>query len=376
VNESLRLGRFRGIEVGAHWSVLVIGALLVWSLAVGTLPALAPGNSAAAYWLVATAAVIAFWAALLAHEFAHSVVAIRTGLTIDGITLWLLGGVSQLHGEAATPDDELRIALAGPVTSFAIALGAGTLATAVETVGGPTLFVAALGWLAAVNLLLAVFNLAPGAPLDGGRVLHAIMWRRSGDRAAATLIATKSGQLVGYSLVGVGFLLVVLGNLGGLWFVLLGWFLVGAARVEASNLLLRDALGGVRVADVMTARPITAPGDITVTTLLDDYVLGRHCSAFPITDGSGQITGLVTLRQVRGIAPSERTVRDVASIASPIDQVPRGRPDEPVLALLDRMGPSAAGDGRALVFDDGRLVGIVSPTDLNRALDVARMRQR
>jgi Zn-dependent protease len=376
VNESIRLGRFRGIELGAHWSVLVIGALLVWALAVETFPSVAPGESAVAYWLTAVATVVAFWAALLAHEVAHSVVAIRTGIAVDGITLWLLGGISRLHGDAATPDDELRIALAGPATSFAIALGSGLFALALSTFGGPALLVAALGWLSAVNLLLALFNLAPGAPLDGGRVLHAVVWQRSGDRAAATVTATNAGRYVGYTLVGFGFLLALLGDIGGLWFVLLGWFLVGAARAEATGLLLRDALGGVRVADVMTAHPITAPADLTIAALLDDYVLRHHCSAFPVTDAAGHVTGLVTLRQVRDVPPQERATRRVASVAAPIDRVPGARPDEPVLALIDRIAQAAAGDGRALVFDDGKLVGIVSPTDLNRALDVARLRPR
>ena len=374
MNESIRLGRFRGVEFGAHWSVLVIGALLVWALAVATLPELAPHYAATEYWLTAAVTVVGFWGALLAHELAHSVIAIRTGLAVDGITLWLLGGISRLHGEPATPDDELHIALAGPAMSFAIALGTGISATAVDTMGGPALAAGALAWLAAVNLLLAVFNLAPGAPLDGGRVLHAIVWRRSGDRVAATVTATNGGRYVGYTLLGTGFLLVVLGDVGGLWFALLGWFLVTAARAEATTLLIRDALGGVRVTDVMTAHPITAPADITVATLLDEYVLHHHCSTFPVTDSSGHVTGLVTLRRVRGVEPQARAIRTVSSIAVPIDRVPRARPDEPLLSLVDRLGPGAEGDGRALVFDDGTLVGIVSPTDLNRALDVARLR--
>jgi CBS domain-containing protein len=202
------------------------------------------------------------------------------------------------------------------------------------------------------------------------------VWRRSGDRAAATVTATNAGRYVGYTLVGFGFLLALLGDIGGLWFVLLGWFLVGAARAEATGLLLREALGGVRVSDVMTAHPITAPAELTIAALLDDYVLRHHCSAFPVTDAAGRVTGLVTLRQVRGVPPQERAARRVASVAAPIDRVPGARPDEPVLALIDRIAQAAAGDGRALVFDDGKLVGIVSPTDINRALDVARLRPR
>jgi Zn-dependent protease/CBS domain-containing protein len=375
VGESIRLGRIRGIELGAHWSVLVIGWLLVWALAVGTFPVAAPGAADVAYWLTAVATVTLFWMGLLAHELAHSLVANRRGVEVEGITLWLFGGVSRLRGEPASPGDELRIAIAGPATSLGIALGCAALASAVAAVAGPDLLVAGLAWLALINGVLALFNLAPGAPLDGGRVLHALVWSRSGDRSHATVVATNAGRWVGYALIGIGVLWVAAGDLGGIWFVFLGWFLLHAARAEATHLLVQDALAGVRVRDVMSGHPLTAPADISVAALLDEYVLRHPCSTFPLVDGAGNVTGLVTLRHLKRIPPAERVSRRVAEIATPLDSVARAGPDELVLELIERLGRTDSRDGRALVFEDGHLVGIVTPTDLNRALELARLRR-
>jgi Zn-dependent protease len=358
-HETIRLGRVRGIQLGAHWSVVVIGWLLAWALADVTLPELAPGFSDLAYWAVAVVLVVLFWAALLAHEVAHSLVAIRLGVEVEGITLWLFGGVSRLHGEAVTPDDELRIAIAGPATSIGIAVVAGVLAAGAAALGGPDLLVAALGWFGAINVMLGLFNLIPAAPLDGGRVFHALVWRRSGDRSQATIAATNAGRTFGYVLIGLGVLLVAAGGIGGIWFVFLGWFLLSAAKAEQTHVLVHDALAGVRVRDVMSSDLITAPAAISVSELLEEHVLRHHCSAFPLTDARGIPVAFITLRQIKAVPAAQRgTVRA----------------GDRVLDLVDRITQAKAGDGRALVFEDDRAVGIVSPTDLNRALELARLR--
>jgi Zn-dependent protease len=375
LSETIRLGRIRGIHLGAHWSVVVIGWLLVWALADVTLPELAPGAATAAYWAVAIVLVVLFWAALLAHEVAHSLVANRLGVEVEGITLWLFGGVSRLHGEPATPDDELRIAIAGPATSVGAGVGAGILAGGAAALGLPDLLVAGLGWLAGINVLLAVFNLIPAAPLDGGRVLHSLLWRRSGDRAQATVTATNAGRVFGYVLIGLGVLLAAAGDIGGIWFVFLGWFLLAAAKAEATHVLVHEALAGVRVRDVMSANLVTAPADVSVADLLEDYVLRYHCSAFPLVDATGHPVAFVTLRQIKAVPAAARATTPARDAGVPVDQVPRAAPGDPVLELVDRMAATRAGDGRALVYDGDRAVGIVSPTDLNRAVDLARLRQ-
>jgi CBS domain-containing protein len=279
--------------------------------------------------------------------------------------------VSRLHHDAANPRDELRIALAGPLVSVGIALTAGGLAGAVFALDGPDLLVASLGWLALINGLLAVFNLVPAAPLDGGRVLHAIVWRRCGDRAHATTVATKAGRAFGYGLITVGVLTLAAGDLGGLWFTFLGWFLLTAARAEATHLLLSEALAGVKVRDVMTADPVTISDNTPVSEALDVHMMRERCSALPVVGPQGDVTGLLSLRDVRATAPERRGSLLAREVARAIDDVPRAAPDEPVMALFERLPSGPSQETRTLVFDGDRLVGIVSPTDLNRAVELA-----
>jgi Zn-dependent protease len=371
---SIRLGRVSGIEIDLHWSVLVIMVLLTWSLADLTLPDLAKGYEPATYWIAAPFAVVVFFASLLAHELAHSVVARRRGVVVDRITLWLLGGVSQLHGEMATPEDELKIAAAGPLTSLALGAGFGTLALAVSVAGGPELAVATIGWLGALNLILAVFNLVPGAPLDGGRLLHARVWRRTGSRAEATAAASRAGARVGYALIGLGIALFMLGDLSALWFVLLGWFLLSAAQAEATNALLHGALANVKVRDVMTEYPTTVPEHISLETLVDEWFMAHACSAFPVVDVRGSVTGLITLAKVRTINRDRWRTLTVLDAADPRETVATGSPSEPIADLLPRMSAAKGGAGRALVLDAGQLVGIVSPSDVQRAIELASLR--
>jgi Zn-dependent protease len=375
MRRSVRLGRIAHIEVGFHWSVLVIIGLLAWSLAEATLPDLAPGSSTFVYWVVAATGAVLLFASLLAHELAHSVVAERRGVRVEGITLWLLGGVSQLHGEAATPQDEFEIASAGPLTSVLLALGFGGVALLTAMVGGPDLLVAIVGWLAVVNLVLAIFNVLPAAPLDGGRLLHAAVWRRTGDRSRATMVATRAGGWLGYTLVGLGILLTLVGDLSGLWFVLLGWFLLAASRAEATHELLHGALVGVRVRDVMTAEPIVAPADTTLAVLVDEWFLRHDCSAYPLRGAGGDIVGLVTLSRVKAVPRHDWGRVTAGEIAEPLGSLATATPDESLPSLLDRISTATTGGGRALVFEGATLVGIVTPTDVQRAVDLAALRE-
>jgi len=376
MHESIRLGTVRGIAIGCNWSVLAIAVLLAWGLADGYLPDAAPGYGAAAYWLVALVAVVVFLGSLLAHELGHSLVAQRQGVQVEGITLWLFGGVAKLRNEATTPPAELKIATAGPAVSFTAAALFAVVAAALDRAGGPELAVDAAAWLALINGVLALFNLAPAAPLDGGRILHALVWKASGDRDRATRVSTGAGRVFGYLLVGVGIVMVASGSIGGAWIALIGWFVISAATAEATHALLKGALGGVRVRDVMTAHPVTVGGDQTIDALLDEAFLRHHCSSFPVVDRAGHPMGLVTLRRVRGVAPEDRTHLTAADIAIPLERALVVRPDDLLLDALESASPDAQGDGRMLVFSNGQLVGIVSPTDVNRAIELAGLRKR
>jgi len=370
MRESFRLGRVAGIPIGVNWSVIVIVALFAWSLATVTLPDLAPGYADAAYWAVSVTLAVVFFACLLAHELAHSVVATHHGVGVDSITLWLLGGVSKLRGEAGDPSSELRIAAAGPGTSLGLGAAFGALGGLLALAGAPALAVAALGWLAVINVVLALFNLVPAAPLDGGRLLHALVWRKTGDHAAATAAATRAGRWFGGGLVAFGVLLALGGVITGLWFVLLGWFLITAARAEATHELLHGAFARMHARDVMTSSPIVVPAGTTVADLVDEWFLRYRCSAFPVVADDGRVTGLVTLRRVRTTDRRRWPTLRTDEIADDLSSVATVGPDDLLTTLLDSAAAARGGDGRALVFEHGELVGIVSPTDLQRAIEV------
>jgi Zn-dependent protease len=371
--DSLPLGRILGVRVGLNWSMLLVFWLVAWSLADSLLPDAAPGASALAYWTAALIGTLLFYASLLAHELAHSVLARSHGVVVEGITLWLFGGVSRLHGDAPSARAELRIAAVGPLTSIALAVAGVLVSMGLAMLAAPALVVSVAVWLAAVNGMLAVFNLLPAFPLDGGRVLRAVLWRRRGDRVSATRSAAQAGTVLGWALSLLGAVeLVATGSIGGLWLMLVGWFVVGAARGEAAQSILRDVLHDVRVADVMSPSPVLVPDWIVLREFLDAYVMRRHVTSFPVRDFEGHVDGLVTLSQTGLAAPDHGGAQRVRDVMWPLDQVATARPDEPLTDLLERMNEFPA--TRALVFDAGRLVGIVSPSDVSRMLQVAARR--
>ena len=233
MDDKIRLGRVAGIRITAHWSLVVIAALIGWSLAVVALPRVAPGYPGIGYWLVALVTTVAFFQSLLAHELAHCIVGRRAGMRVDGIVFWLLGGASRLEGPSPSPAAELRVAVAGPAASAVVAASFLTLAHVADAGGAGQLLSAALWWLGTMNALLAAFNLLPAYPLDGGRALRAILWRVHGDYARATVTASRGGWLLGAVLIAGGILDAALRtDLSGLWLVPMGWFLCGAARAE------------------------------------------------------------------------------------------------------------------------------------------------
>jgi Zn-dependent protease/CBS domain-containing protein len=353
MNENLSLGRIFGIHVGLNWSLLVITALIAWTVATGLLPSAAPGESAGAYWIAGVVSAFVYLASLLAHELAHSIVAARYGVRVDGITLWLFGGVSRFSTETSSPGAQALITFVGPLTS--LLLGAVFLLAAAAVRGGsahPGLVLATLSWLGFINILLGVFNLLPAFPLDGGRILQSLIW------------------------LGFAFLLIAYGLLtffvsfsvvGGIWSVFLGWFLLSAARAEEFGGLIRQALSGISVAEVMTPSPVQAPDNITVEDALHGYILTSRHSTFPTQDADGRLTGLLTLAALKRVAPDARATTLINEIACPLERVPTAHPRDPATNLLD-VSDAGCNEGRTLVVDNGKLVGIVSPSDINRLL--------
>lgn len=369
VDENLRLGRIAGVRVGASWSLLAILGLITWILGAEVLPEAAPDAPDAAAWAVALVTAVAFLACLLAHELAHALVARAHGIEVDGITLWMFGGMSRLKGEAPDARTEQRMAVAGPLTSLGLGAALTAFAVLLALTRVPEVVVAAVSWLGLMNGLLAVFNLLPAYPLDGGRVLRATIWRRTGDLRRATAAAAAVGIRFGYVLMALGALAALAGaGLGGVWLALLGWIVLNAARAERAGFEVRELLRGIHVRDVMSAEPVTVPADLTVEALIRQYVALYRCSAFPVVGPDGSPVGLVTLSRLREVPADVRDSLTAAQLATPVDRVVVARPDDLVVDLLARF---TVGTGRrALVMDDGTLVGIVTASDIERTLEM------
>ena len=368
MNENLSLGRIFGIHVGLNWSLLVVAALIAWSLATSLLPTASPGQTSGAYWTAGVISAFVFLASLLAHELAHSVVATRRGVKVEGITLWLFGGVSRFSSETASPGAQALITFVGPLTS--LVLGAVFYLAAVAVGGGahPGLFSATLFWLGYINISLGVFNLVPAFPLDGGRLLQSLIWLRTGDRLRATRIAARIGMGFAYLLIAYGLATFIFAGslIGGVWSVFLGWFLLSAARSEEVGGLIRQALSGMTVAQVMTPNPVQAPDGISVEDALHGYVLASRHSTFPTHDAGGRLSGLLTLTALKNVAPGARPTTLIKEIICPLDEVSTANPADPVTSVLGL--PEGCSEGRTLIVDGGRLVGIISPSDINRLL--------
>src|SRR6202022_3208581 len=378
MNENLSLGRIAGIHVGLNWSLLVVAALIAWSIATGILPSAVPGQTSSAYWTAGLVSAFVYLACLLAHELAHSIVAVRRGVRVEGITLWLFGGVSRFSSESTSPGAQAWITFVGPLTS--LLLGVAFLLASAAIGGGannPGLLAATLFWLGFINLLLGVFNLLPAFPLDGGRILQSLIWARTGDRLRATRIAARIGMAFALLFIAYGLItFFVPGNfLTAVWSVFLGWFLLSAARAEEAGGLIRQALSGIRVAEVMTPDPVQAPDNITVEDALHGYILASRHSTFPTHDPTGQLSGLLTLTALKNVAPTARTTTVIKEIICPLDRVSKVSPADPATNLLDQS--ESCSEGRTLVVDNGRLVGIISPSDINRMLQrsIARRTQ-
>ncbi|AYY15746.1 site-2 protease family protein [Actinobacteria bacterium YIM 96077] len=368
MTETVRLGTIAGVRVGLHWSVLGIVVLLVFGLAGGVLPTQFPDHAPVAYIAAAIVATALFVLSLLAHEVGHAVVAQRNGITVDGITLWLLGGVARLRGDARDAATDFRIAAVGPAISFILGLGFAGATWLVTGIGATNLVAGVLSYLAVINVLLAVFNLIPAAPLDGGRILRSLLWAWRGDRQQAQIWSARAGRVFGLLLIALGIFSLFSDYGGGLWWVLIGLFIVTMASAEEQHARTGAVLGNLTARDIMTSDPDTADARQSIADFVRDVVMVRRHSAFPLLGSSGEVEGMATLNRIRAVPPEQHADTMVSDAACPLDEVPIVRPDDLVSDILGRLGGCA--DGRALVMDGGRLVGIISPSDISRAMSL------
>ncbi|HAM02730.1 MAG TPA: site-2 protease family protein [Acidimicrobiaceae bacterium] len=375
MRQSIRIGRFAGVDVGVNWSVLVIFALITWQLADYVLPGTYGAGSRAAYWLAAVVAALVFFFSLLAHEVSHAVVARHNGVGVRSITLWLFGGVAQLEGEAASPGAEFRIAAVGPGTSLALAAVFGVGEVLAHAAGSHGLVAQVLTWLWQVNLLLAAFNLIPAAPLDGGRILRSGLWRAWHDPTRAAVAAARAGRAFGAVLIVVGVVEFGFGGALGLWPALLGWFLYAAAGSEERNARLRSSIAQLAAWQVMTPNPPTVPAHARVADMAHSALRHYGGEAVVVTDERGWLAGVLRTDAMRAVPADRLGSTMVSDIAVPLDQVPVVRTGDPVRVVLERM--ARAGGTPALVLDaENRLAGIVTQSNVVRTAMMGDLQRR
>ncbi len=360
MNDTLRLGRIGGVRVGLNWTLLAMAVFLAVALAQNRLPYDAPGYAAAAYWVAGAAAAVVLLLTILLHELGHAVVARRAGLRVDGITLWFMGGITRIEGEASSPGAELRISGVGPLISGVIGGALWGLSIGLEHLGTSPLAVHAVAWLGVINVALAVFNLLPGAPLDGGRVLHAAVWAVTRDRWRATRVASGAGALIGGLLAVAGFVAFAHGDsVDGVLLAVLGWFLFTSARSEEQVATIHRALDGVTVARLM--RPVrAAPGWLTVDALLSGYG-DLPGSVLMLERWGGGFDGVASLDALAEVPYEQRHLVRGVDVAVPIAQTEGAAVDDPVVDAIARPG----GRKVLLVISGGHTVGALLPADVD-----------
>jgi len=367
---SFRIARIAGIPIGVSPWWLAIVALITWSLGSAYFPEVVHGIAPGVSYALGLASALLLFASILVHEFGHAIIARRHGIQVEEIDLWLLGGVSIMHGDAHDPDDELRYALAGPAVTAVIAACFGALSLLLPA-SASSIVRALVEYQLLVNCLILGFNLLPAFPLDGGRVLRALLWRRSGDMGGATATAASVGRGFGYLMIGLGALAFIGGSLEGAWLAVIGFFIVGAAGAQAMSAQVRAVFSGVDARRLMSTPLVTIPAEISVEQAGSDYFVPYRYTAFPAVDIQGRLVGLVTVAQVQAIPPHQRATLRVADI---VDRDPELtiREDEDVSGLLER--PAFGRVGRAVVVDALETpVGLLSITDVQRSIRASRL---
>jgi len=368
VKAQVKLGRIAGISIGLHYSWFIIALLIALSLA-QHFRDVTPQWSSTVVWATAVVTSMLFFAALLLHELAHSLLAKARGLRVRAITLFALGGVSQIESEASDAKSEFWIAIAGPITSAVIGLvilGTARLAGWAPGAEPAIPVIAVLVWLGYINIMLAAFNMIPGYPLDGGRVLRAVIWWIIGDADRSTRLSAQAGQAVAFMLILLGLFRFFVGaNFGGLWLAFIGWFLLDAARASYVQVELIAGLRGRRVADIMDRDCSTVEGHLSLQDFVDEYLLrsGRRCFVVVQND---RVTGLITPHEVKSVDREVWSQTSVQSVMRPFGQLRTVAPDTPAIQALELM--SREDINQLPVISDGRLEGVFSRSHVLRFL--------
>jgi Zn-dependent protease/predicted transcriptional regulator len=365
-----RLASVLGFEVRIDASWFVIFFLVLWSFTVAVFPARVSGLTGGVYFALGLVGALLFFATLLAHELAHSIVARSKGIGVEGITLFLFGGVARTKSEARTPGDEFLIAGVGPLASVLIAIALFGAAVAGHRLGFGLATTVLFEYIALLNLALAIFNLLPGFPLDGGRMFRAILWRITGSLRRATRIATLAGRGIGYALVVFGALSALRGAIvGGLWLALIGWFLRNAAVATDREQLARELLDGARADQIMAMTPFAVSSDLTLDRFFNQIARVSRISDFPVVSGDVAV-GIVNVKALEGVPRDRWGSAHIEEVMTPIEPETIVQIDDSMLDVLDRVRASAS--RRVLVLDNRRIAGIITPHDITAWLERAR----
>jgi Zn-dependent protease/CBS domain-containing protein len=356
-----RIGRIFGISIYLHPSWFLIFALITLSLRT-QFTAQHPSWSSGQHWILGLITSVLFFCSVVFHELSHSLVAKHYKIPVASITLFAFGGLARIVREPSSAKQEFNIAIAGPVSSFflaAIFYFVGHHSGNLEMLGATS------RWLAEINFILAAFNLAPGFPLDGGRILRAIAWRITGDFSKSTRIAAQTGRLFANVIIFAGIWIALRGNwFGGLWWVFIGWFLLSAAQESCAQVAIRNTLSGVHAADIMTQDVPTVPRDLSLENYVHEVLrTGRRCH---VVTGNGNPVGLVTLHAAQEIPPDGWPNTSIQAVMRPVDKIKWASPREPVLSILERM--QAEDINQMPVVDDGRVVGMIARDSILRVL--------
>lgn len=364
---SLKIATIMGIPIRIHFSWIIIFGLITWALSALYFPMHAPDLPVTIYWISGATAAILLFASVAFHELAHSFVALKYKIPIINITLFIFGGVAQMKGEPPTPQAEFRIAIAGPLSSFFLSLFFFVIYTLVVTQITQALFL----YLAQINLILGIFNLIPGFPMDGGRIVRSFIWKRSQDFFYATRKASSYGQKIALFFMFSGIFFIFTGFMGGLWLILIGWFLYSAAQASYQQAGLQETLSGIKIKDIMTTSIVTMPSNITIDTSINEYFLKYGYGGFPVLNDARfneKFVGFVTMKEVKNI-PRERwkDVR-ISDIYIPHDKRWEILEKDDAIKALELM--ITEDKGRLVIMDRGKLIGLVTRNGIAKYLQI------
>ncbi len=367
---SFKIGKLLGIDIEINYTWFIIFGLVTAALALAYFPTVYPSLPLSATLVMGFFTSILFFASVLLHELMHSFVAIRNGMSVQKITLFIFGGVSQLTDEPETPKIEFKMAIAGPGTSMILGVAFGGLAVGLSFAGLSPAFFGPFVWLGIINVLLAVFNMIPGFPLDGGRVLRSILWATMKNAQQATKVASLFGQGFAYLMIVVGLAFIFSGLLDGLWLILVGWFLNNAAQGSYQQLMLRETLKGVNVNQIMKKDVTTMPSETKLSQAVDNYFLKSNKAAFPVVrdhDGS-ELIGVVRINDVQTVPEKEWSQKNIGQVSKPIPEEKKVEPDEDAMGALMKM--SQENTDNLLVVSENHLQGKVNRDDIMRLIKI------